>query len=55
MGSGSGIRKKPMPDSGVQKAPDPGSATLDGMIHTVHLFERIRMAKKFPDPEDPEQ
>jgi len=25
MGLGSGIRKKPIPDPGVQKAPDPGS------------------------------
>jgi hypothetical protein len=25
----SGIRKKPIPDPGVKKAPDPGSATLD--------------------------
>jgi hypothetical protein len=25
---GSGIRKKPIPDPGVKKAPDPGSATL---------------------------
>jgi hypothetical protein len=26
---GSGIRKKPIPDPGVKKAPDPGSATLE--------------------------
>jgi hypothetical protein len=25
MGLGSGIRKKPIPDQGVKKAPDPGS------------------------------
>jgi hypothetical protein len=25
MGFGSGIRKKPIPDPGVKKAPDPGS------------------------------
>jgi hypothetical protein len=29
MGLGSGIRKKPIPDPGVKKAPDPGSATLE--------------------------
>ena len=28
MGLGSGIRKKPIPDPGVKKTPDPGSATL---------------------------
>ncbi len=28
MGLGSGIRKKPIPDPGVQKASDPGSRTL---------------------------
>ncbi len=28
MGLGSEIRKKPIPDPGVKKAPDPGSATL---------------------------
>ncbi len=28
MGLGSGIRKKPIPDPGVKKAQDPGSATL---------------------------
>jgi hypothetical protein len=28
--SGSGIRKKSIPDPGVKKAPDPGSATLTG-------------------------
>jgi hypothetical protein len=26
---GSGLRKKPIPDPGVKKAPDPGSATLN--------------------------
>jgi hypothetical protein len=29
MGLGSGIRKKPIPDPGVKKAPDPGSAALE--------------------------
>jgi hypothetical protein len=28
MGLGSGYRKKPIPDPGVKKAPDPGSGTL---------------------------
>ncbi len=27
MGLGSGIRKKPIPDPGVKKAPDPGSGS----------------------------
>jgi hypothetical protein len=42
MGLGSGIRKKPIPDPGVKKAPDPGSGSatlltdmfkLDKVIH----------------------
>jgi hypothetical protein len=39
MGLGSGIRKKPNPDPGVKKAPDPGSgsATLLNMISAWFL------------------
>jgi hypothetical protein len=32
MSLGSGIREKPIPDPGVKKAPDPGSATLRKML-----------------------
>ncbi len=45
MGWGSGIRKKPIPDPGVKKAPDPrsGSATL---------LSCIRISKTGPDLDD---
>ncbi len=33
MGLGSGIRKKPIPDPGVKKAPDPGSGSAT--LHTT--------------------
>jgi hypothetical protein len=33
MDLGSGIRKKPIPDPGVKKAPDPGSATLSETLY----------------------
>jgi hypothetical protein len=41
-GLGSGIRKKPIPDSGVKKAPDPGSgsATLKGTPTKRPVSER---------------
>ena len=44
MGLGSGIRKKPIPDPGVKKAPDPGSgsSTLPKGIR-VKLGWRIRL------------
>ncbi len=34
---GSGIREKPIPDPGVKKVPDPGSATLYFMFVTLHF------------------
>ncbi len=37
MGLGSGIRKKSIPDPGVKKAPDPGSATLPTAQRNRHL------------------
>jgi hypothetical protein len=39
MGLGSGIRKKPIPDPGVKKAPDPGSATLKHLLFIRYLNE----------------
>jgi hypothetical protein len=38
MGLGSGIRKKPIPDPGVKKAPDPGSATLQATIKIISIL-----------------
>ncbi len=40
MGLGSGIRKKPIPDPGVKKAPDPGSgsATLMKSVKSLNYF-----------------
>jgi hypothetical protein len=43
MGLGSGIRKKPIPDPGVKKAPDPGSgsATLQQTMGLKLLLETV--------------
>jgi hypothetical protein len=40
---GSGIRKKPIPDPGVKKAPDPGSATLENWakLFLQHIKNKI--------------
>ncbi len=38
MGLGSGIRKKPIPDPRVKKAPDPGSATLIYVLYTFTSY-----------------
>jgi hypothetical protein len=38
MGLGSGIRKKPIPDPGVKKAPDPGSATLAVLVSILMIL-----------------
>ncbi len=35
MGLGSGIRKKPIPDPGVKKAPDPGSGSATLVLRRV--------------------
>jgi hypothetical protein len=44
MDLGSGIRKKPIPDPGVKKAPDPGSgsATLYKTVIILLYYGRIR-------------
>jgi hypothetical protein len=39
MGLGSGIRKKPIPDPGVKKAPDPGSRIRNTASWLSCLYE----------------
>jgi hypothetical protein len=50
----SGIRKKPIPDPGVKKAPDPGSATLPGNLAVFRIqwgpWIRIQIHNADPDP-----
>jgi hypothetical protein len=38
MGLGSEIRKKPIPDPGVKKATDPGSATRQKLCKLLNIF-----------------
>jgi hypothetical protein len=54
MGLGSGIRKKPIPDPGVKKAPDPGFQIRNTGFFLLFLLDdrRIRMAQKLTDPTD---
>jgi hypothetical protein len=42
----SGIRKKPIPDPGVKKAPEPGSATLAGRGHALSFSFSFELLNK---------
>ncbi len=48
MGLGSGIQKKPIPDPGVKKAPDPGSGFATLICTTWHYIVAHEYMKQLP-------
>jgi hypothetical protein len=43
MGLGSGIRKKPIPDPGVKKAPDPGSGSATLAVRKFSFISKCNL------------